>query len=132
VTRDEIFARVRTVVAAAVNIDEHRVQGSSVIIADLDAESIDFLDIVFRLEREFQIKIPRGELFPEQIGHTDFVSHGKVTLQGLAYMRERMPYADLTDFEREPSISQIGDIFTVDLVCQYIMWKLAQPRKQPF
>ena len=96
---------------------------------DLGAESIDFLDIVFRLEREFGIKIPRGELFPEAIfaGDPEFVTDGRVTEQGLAELRTKMPFADLSQFEKNPEVSAISDLFTVDMITRYIQKKLADP-----
>ena len=48
-------------------MDEEDVTRDATLQGDLGAESIDFLDIVFRLERNFGIKIPRGELFPENV-----------------------------------------------------------------
>jgi hypothetical protein len=94
---------------------------------DLGAESIDFLDIVFRLEREFGIKIPRGELFPESIfqGDPDFVQDGKVTAKGLAELKAKMPYADLSKFEENPEVSAMSDLFTVELIARYVEGKLA-------
>src|SRR5262249_37020418 len=89
---------------------------------------IDFLDIVFRLEREFAIKIPRGELFPESVfqGDPEFVREGRVTDQGLDELRSRMPYANLDGFAHDRRLSTIPDLFTVDLVAQYSAWKLGQ------
>jgi hypothetical protein len=93
---------------------------------DLGAESIDFLDIVFRLEREFGIKIPRGELFPESVfqGDPEFVQNGRVTDKGLDELRTRMPFADLSQFEQSPELSKLSDLFTVDLITRYIHGKL--------
>src|SRR5262249_5342292 len=90
---------------------------------DLGAESIDFLDIVFRLERKFGIKIPRGELFPESIfqGNPEFVQDGQVTDKGLDELRARMPFADLSAFEKDRQVSHIGDLFTADLITRYVL-----------
>jgi hypothetical protein len=97
---------------------------------DLGAESIDFLDIVFRLEREFGIKIPRGELFPESIfqGDPEFVQDGKVTERGLAELKARMPFADLGQFEANPEVSGISNLFTVEMITRYIQGKLNEPQ----
>jgi acyl carrier protein len=94
----------------------------------LGAESIDFLDIVFRLEREFGIKNPRNELFPESIfqGDPELVKDGRVTAKGLAELRDKMPYADLTEFEKNPTLEGISDLFTVNLIVSYIESKLAR------
>jgi acyl carrier protein len=126
-TRDEIYSKVSATLVEALNVDEEDVTPEATLQGDLGAESIDFLDIVFRLEREFGIKIPRGELFPESIfqGDPEFVQGGKVTDKGLAELRARMPFADLSDFEKNPEVSHISDLFTVELIARYIEGKLA-------
>ena len=126
-TRDEIFQKVAATLVEALNVDEDQVTLASTLQGDLGAESIDFLDIVFRLEREFSIKIPRNELFPESIfqGDPEFVKDGKVTPKGLNELRTKMPYADLTEFEKNPTLEGISDLFTVNLIVSYIESKLA-------
>jgi acyl carrier protein len=126
-TRDEIYEKVSATLVEALNVDEGDVTPEATLQGDLGAESIDFLDIVFRLEREFGIKIPRGELFPESIfqGDPEFVQNGKVTDKGLAELRARMPFADLSDFEKNPEVGHISDLFTVELITRYIEGKLA-------
>ncbi len=124
--KDEIFEKVKGTLVEALNVDEDQVTPSATLQGDLGAESIDFLDIVFRLEREFGIKIPRNELFPESIfqGDPDFVKDGKVTEKGLAELRAKMPYADLATFEANPTLEGISDLFTVNLIVSYIESKL--------
>ena len=126
-TRDEIFQKVAATLVEALNVDEDQVTLASTLQGDLGAESIDFLDIVFRLEREFSIKIPRNELFPESIfqGDPEFVKDGKVTAKGLAELRAKMPYANLAEFEKNPTLEGISDLFTVNLIVSYIESKLA-------
>jgi len=125
-TQDEIFSKVSATLVEALNVDEEDVKPDATLQGDLGAESIDFLDIVFRLEREFGIKIPRGELFPESIfqGDPDFVQNGRVTAKGLDELRTRMPFADLSSFESDPEVSKISDLFTVELITRYIAGKL--------
>jgi len=125
-TQEEIYSKVSATLVEALNVDEDDITPESTLQGDLGAESIDFLDIVFRLEREFGIKIPRGELFPESIfqGDPEFVQDGKVTDKGLAELRRRMPFADLGDFEKDREVSHIGDLFTVELITRYIEGKL--------
>lgn len=127
-TTDDIFPRVRKQLVDALSVDEADVTPTARLQADLNAESIDFLDIVFRLEREFGIKIDRNELFPESIfqGDPEFVQNGKVTPVGLATLREKMPYSDISAFEKNPSFENIGDLFTVDLIVKYVAAKVAQ------
>jgi acyl carrier protein len=126
---EEIYQKVASTLVEALNVDEDDIKPSSTLQGDLGAESIDFLDIVFRLEREFGIKIPRGELFPESIfqGDPEFVQDGRVTDRGLSELRSRMPFADLAKFEKNPEVSAISDLFTVDMIARYIQGKLGQP-----
>jgi acyl carrier protein len=126
-TQEEIFSKVSATLVEALNVDEEDVKPTSTLQGDLGAESIDFLDIVFRLEREFGIKIPRGELFPESIfqGDPEFVQDGKVTPRGLEELRAKMPFADLSEFEKSPEVQHLSDLFTVALITRYIQGKLA-------
>jgi acyl carrier protein len=127
-SRDEIYSKVSATLVEALNVDETDIKPESTLQGDLGAESIDFLDIVFRLEREFGIKIPRGELFPESIfqGDPEFVKDGRVTDKGLNELRTRMPFADLKKFENDPEVSNIGDLFTVDMITRYIQGKVSE------
>jgi acyl carrier protein len=125
-TQEEIYTKVSDTLVEALNVEPEDVKPTATLQGDLGAESIDFLDIVFRLEREFGIKIPRGELFPESIfqGDPEFVQNGRVTDKGLKELRERMPFADLSAFEKNPEVSHLSDLFTVDLITRYIQGKL--------
>jgi acyl carrier protein len=125
-TQEEIYEKVSATLVEALNVDEEEIRPTSTLQGDLGAESIDFLDIVFRLEREFGIKIPRGELFPESIfqGDPEFVQDGRVTDKGLQELRARMPFADLSQFEKDPELSHLSDLFTVDLIARYVQGKL--------
>jgi len=127
-TQEEIYNKVSATLIEALNVDEEDIRPTSTLQGDLGAESIDFLDIVFRLEREFAIKIPRGELFPESIfqGDPEFVENGRVTDKGLAELRARMPFADLSHFEENPEVTNISELFTVDLITRYVQGKLGQ------
>jgi acyl carrier protein len=127
-TREQIHQKVSTALVEALNVDEADVKPTATLQGDLGAESIDFLDITFRLEREFAIKIPRGELFPEGIfqGDPEFVDNGSVTNKGLQELRQRLPFADLSSFEKDPQIQRLGDLFTVDLINRYIEGKLRE------
>ena len=122
----EIHAKVTKVLVQALGVEDDDVKPSATLQGDLGAESIDFLDIVFRLEREFDIKIRQGELFAAAGfgGDTDLVHDGRVTDEGLAALRAQMPYADLRALERDRRLNQIDDLFTVDLLLRFITWKL--------
>jgi acyl carrier protein len=125
-TQEEIYTKVSDTLVEALNVEPEDIKPTAKLQGDLGAESIDFLDIVFRLEREFGIKIPRGELFPESIfqGDPEFVQNGRVTDKGLQELRDRMPFADLSGFEKNPEVSHLSDLFTVDLITRYIQGKL--------
>jgi acyl carrier protein len=129
---EEVYGKVTTVLVEALSVDKDDVTPTATLQADLGAESIDFLDIVFRLEREFGIKIPRGELFPESVfqGDPDFVREGRVTDQGMGELRLRMPYADLGAFDQDRRLSAVSDLFTAGLVTRYLQWKLGQARTE--
>ncbi len=124
-THDAIFEKVQSTLVDALGVDDDDVTRGATLFGDLGAESIDLLDIVFRLERNFGIKIPRGELFPENISDPDLTQDGKLTARGLAEMKARMPYADLTSFEANPEVDKLMDLYTVDMLVQYVATKLS-------
>jgi acyl carrier protein len=122
----EVRTKVVKVLATALGVEEDDINPTSTLQADLGAESIDFLDIAFRLEREFGIKIPRGELFSERVFElcAKIVQEGQVTDEGLAVLHSQMPYADLTALERVRQLNRADDLVTVDLLTRYVAWKL--------
>jgi acyl carrier protein len=123
---EDIYRKVSAVVVESLNVEEDEIQPTSTLQGDLGAESIDFLDIIFRLEREFDIDIPRDELFPESIfqGDPTLVHDGRVTSRGLEELRARMPLADFTEFEKDPETRHLGDLFTVQMIVRYVQSKL--------
>ncbi|TWT85247.1 Acyl carrier protein [Posidoniimonas polymericola] len=126
-TQEEIFAKVQEALVDALGVEEDEVTPEAKLQADLDAESIDFLDIVFRLEKAFDIKIERGELFPEDIlTDANYVKDGKVTDEGLVKLKERMPFADLAAFEANPVVQNLGKQLTVQDMVRFVEHKLAQ------
>ncbi len=133
-SRDEIFTKVQGVLVDALGVDEEEVTPAATLREDLGAESIDFLDIVFRLEKAFttdparKFTIPRGELFPEDLdtlrNDPNFVANGKITPTGMAELKKRMPYANFTEFEKDPAVDKAGQLITVDTITNYIEAKL--------
>lgn len=124
-SQEEIFSNVQAALVEALGVDEEEVTPEATLTGDLGAESIDFLDIIFRLEKAFDIKIPRGELFPENIlTDPQFVQDGQVTETGLSELRQRMPFADLDAFAEDPKIENFGNLFTVQMICGYINSKV--------
>lgn len=124
-TNEEIFDRIRSELVDALGVDDDQVTPDATLVGDLGAESIDFLDIVFRLEKAFDIKIPRGELFPEDIlTNAQYVQNGRVTPEGLEQLKVRMPFADLTAFAANPSVQDFGNLLTVQDMCRYVASKV--------
>jgi acyl carrier protein len=125
-SRDEIFTKVQEVLVDALGVDQEEVTPTAVVKDDLGAESIDFLDIMFRLEKAFGIKIPRGEMMPENLaGDPNFVKDGVVTPAGIADLKARMPHSDFSNFERDPKLDNMSKLFTVDAIVNYVQQKLA-------
>jgi len=125
-SRDEIFGEVQEVLVDALGVDDDEITCEATLMGDLGAESIDFLDIVFRLEKTFGIKIPREELFPAEslMNNPEFVNNGKLTEVGLRELREKMPHTNLNGFEDDPDINKLGDLFTVGAIVNYVEGKL--------
>lgn len=124
-TRDEIHARVQEVLAEVLGIDEEEVTPRATLTGDLGAESIDFLDIVFRLEQAFDIKIEQGELFPENLQQdSTYVQDGVLTEAGLNALRERLPHAEIDAIAGDPRLGRVGEIFTVDAIINFVERKL--------
>jgi acyl carrier protein len=125
-SRDDIFNQVKDVLVDALGLDDSDVTEDATLMGDLGAESIDFLDIVFRLEKAFNIKVPREELFPAEavMNNPEYVSGGKVTAKGLAELKSKMPHTDFSDFEKNPDVNKIADLFTVSAIVNFIEGKL--------
>lgn len=126
-TRDEIYDKIREALVDALGVDDDEVTAEATLTGDLGAESIDFLDIVFRLEKAFDIKIPRGELFPENIlTDSEYVKDGKFTEAGITELRKRMPFANLDEYAKNPIAQEFGNVFTVDMICNYVATKVKE------
>ena len=124
-SKEEVFEKVQEALVDALGVDDDEVTPEATLVGDLGAESIDFLDIVFRLEKSFDIKIPRDELFPEDIlTSAEYVQDGKVTDEGLAKLKERMPFADLSGFEESRAVQNFGQLLTVQDMCRYVESKV--------
>jgi acyl carrier protein len=124
-TKEEVFEKIRTALVDALGVDEEDVTPEATLVGDLGAESIDFLDIVFRLEKAFKISIPRGELFPEDIlTNAEYIQDGKMTESGVAELRKRMPFADLSHFAENPVVQDFGNLLTVADMCRFIESKV--------
>ncbi len=124
-SKEEVLEKVTAALVDALGVDDDEVTPEATMVGDLGAESIDFLDIVFRLEKAFGIEIPRSELFPEDIlTNAEYVKEGKVTDSGVAELKKRMPFADLSKFEANPLVQDFGNLLTVSDLCRYVETKV--------
>ena len=124
-TQEEVLGKVQQALVDALGVDEEEVTPEATLVGDLGAESIDFLDIVFRLEKAFDIKIPREDLFPEDIlNSVEYVKEGKFTDEGFAQLKARMPFADLSKLEASRNVQDFGNLLTVKDMCRYVQSKV--------
>lgn len=126
-SEDEIFTKVQEALVDALGVDDDETTRDATLVGDLGAESIDFLDIVFKLEKAFDIQIPREELSPEDIlTNSQYVQDGAVTADGMAELKKRMPWADLSKFQENPRVQDFGNLLTVGDLCNYVDSKVNQ------
>lgn len=121
---DSVFPKVREIIADVLVIDEEEVQLQSRLIADLGAESIDFLDLVFQLEKEFAIKIPRGQLEKNARGHLaedQFEKGGVLTPEGLTALKSYLSEVPAENFKANMKVNEIPMLFTVETFCKLIV-----------
>jgi len=125
-THEDIYAKVKEDLVDALGVDDEEITPEATLMGDLGAESIDFLDIVFRLEKVFSIKIPREELFPAEnlLNNSEYVRDGKLTAAGLAQLKVSMQHVDFTEFEKDPDVNKISDLFTVESIVKYVERKV--------
>ncbi len=129
-TKDDIFGKVSEVLEEALGCDDDEITPDASLTADLGAESIDFLDIVFRLEKTFgttgvAFKIDQGELFPENVmDNAEWVSGGKFTAAGMAMLRARMPHVDFAASGSDREVVKVGDLITVQSLVNFVSLKL--------
>jgi acyl carrier protein len=123
---EDVFSKVQAALIDALGVDDDEVTPEATMVGDLGAESIDFLDIVFKLEKSFGIKVATEDLFPKDIlTESTYVQDGKVTATGIAELKKRMPWADLSKFEKNPRVQDFGDLLTVSDLCRYVESKIA-------
>jgi len=128
--RQQIEEGVTEVLEEALGVDTEDVKPEATLTGDLGAESIDFLDISFRMEKKFStpekpFKIEQGELFPENMmSNPDYVKDGKFTDAGFAVLKEKMPHVDLSSFGGDRNVRGLAKLFTVKSLCDFIEIKL--------
>jgi acyl carrier protein len=127
ITREEIAAvypKVAQIIADALGVDTAQVKLDVPLIEGLDAESIDFLDLVFRLERGFGVKIPRGKIVEDARGdlaESDFEQKGIVTTAGLQRLREFLSEVPADRFGTPFKSADIPRLFTPETFCKVVV-----------
>ncbi len=127
ITKDEILAvypKVAQTMADALGCDADQVALDVPLIEGLDAESIDFLDIVFRLERAFKVKIPRGKIVEEARGELpeeEFERKGYVTEVGLQRLKDFLSEVPAHRFRSPMKVADIPRLFTPETFCKVVV-----------
>ncbi len=127
ITKEEvmaIFPKVAELMADALGRDAEEVKLESSLIDDLGAESIDFLDIVFRLERGFKVKIPRGKIVEEargELSEAEFEQAGVVTEAGLQRLKQFLSEVPGERFKSPLHTSDIPRLFTTETFCRMVI-----------
>ena len=125
-TSEEIFDKVKDCLVNALDVDEEDVVLDASLTEDLEAESIDFVDIVFRLEKAFDIKVPQGELFPQELfSNKEYVQDGKLTAAGVTALEKDYPYLVLPENAENMPVSDLASHYNVDMLVRYITHKFA-------
>jgi acyl carrier protein len=121
---DNIYPRVAKAIAEALARDAGEVRLDSRLFADLEAESIDLLDIVFRLEREFKVQIPRGRIIEDARGdlsEAEFEHKGVLTEAGLKRLREYLSEVPAENFRPRMNLGDVPTLFTVETMCKMVL-----------
>jgi acyl carrier protein len=124
-TYDEVFEKMKTVLVDVLAVDDADVTPQAKLSEDLGAESIDYLDISFNLEKTFGIKVPKDDLVPMNLlANPEYVLNGRVTPKGITELKAKMPFADLSGFEADPDVTKFTNVFTVDTLVKFVMTKV--------
>jgi acyl carrier protein len=128
---ESVYPKVREIIADVLVIDEEEVALNSRLIADLGAESIDFLDLVFQLEKEFGIKIPRGKLEKNARGslaEDEFEKGGVLTARGMQALKNYLTEVPASYFKPSLKVNEIPMLFTVETFCKLVVNAVVQQK----
>lgn len=123
-TVEDVYPKVKEIIADVLVIDEESISLQSRLIAELGAESIDFLDLVFQLEKKFSIKIPRGQLEKNARGtlsEDEFEKGGVLTVNGLIALKKYLNEVSAEHFKANMKINEIPMLFTVETFCKLVV-----------
>jgi acyl carrier protein len=121
---DAVFPTVAETMADALGCDVEDITPNVSLIEGLDAESIDFLDMVFRLERAFKIKIPRGKIVENARGNlteTEFEQKGIVSEVGMAQLKAYLSEVPADRFKSPMKVADIPRLFTPETFCKLVV-----------
>src|SRR5437868_2693251 len=124
-----VYPKIREIVADVLVIEEDEIALNSSLIADLGAESIDFLDLIFQLEKEFKIKVPRGQLEKNARGalsEDEFEKGGILTDAGLEALKQYFNEVPAEQFKPKMKVNEIPLLFTVETFCKLVVNALSQ------
>lgn len=133
ITKEDImavFPRAAAAMADALGCDTDKIKLDSSLIEDLGAESIDFLDIVFRLERTFKVKIPRGKIVEDARGtlsEAEFAQGGIVTEAGVARLKAFLNEVPADRFPSPLKVADIPRLFTTETFCKMVLRQQRAP-----
>lgn len=131
---ETVYPKVATIISDVLAIDENKIDLKKRLIVDLGAESIDFLDLIFQLEREFKIKAPLRQIEKEARGSltdNEFEQNGVVTEAGLKVLKEHLSEVPAEYFKNNLKVSEIPTLFTVETFCKIVVNALNQTEKVP-
>ena len=126
---DEILTKTREAIAEVLGRDEDEVTPSASLMNDLNAESLDFLDLLFRLESAFGIKIPRGGIQKATQGslsEAEFQQNGVLTEAALERLRVLMPEVDPGRFQPGLTAREISTLFTAETFARLVAWRIGE------
>lgn len=127
ITKEEtaaIFPKVAEIMADALGCDVEQVKPDVSLIDDLGGESIDFLDIVFRLERAFKVKIPRGKIIEDARGslsEAEFEQGGILTDAGYDQLKSFLSEVPADRFKKPLKTATIPRLFTPETFCKMVV-----------
>jgi len=112
----DVEQRVLEVVARAMDRPVSEVKPSSSLEFDLGAQSLDYLDIAFSLEREFRISFPRADFMQRaatHFGEENLVKNGVITDLGLRLLARGMPELDASELKPGLKVTEVRKMFVV-------------------
>jgi acyl carrier protein len=120
----EVFPKIAAIIADALPCDLQKVTLEASLIDDLGAQSIDFLDIVFRIERAFKVKIPRGKIIEQARGDlsaAEFEQRGVVSDAGLTRLKSFLSEVPPGRFASPLKVADIPRLFTTETFCKMVL-----------